>query len=372
MSYALAILWYEKQRFLPAILAVAFSALLVAVQCGLLLGMIAFASIPIDHSHADIWVGGPDLVSVDRGPPIPASNLARLMAQPEVELCEICMQSFAYWTRLDGSTELCMVIGSRLADGALGAVRELTPDLRTRLIERGSVVVDASDLQRLGIRGVGDVTEIGGRRVRVVGLVHGLRSFIGAYVFCSIETARTLLHLSQNQTIFLLARCRRAADAPAVVARLRTAYPDLSAFTSTELSARSRWQWLVMTKAGIALGLAATLGLLVGAIICSQTLYAATVTARTQYAVLAALGIPRRQMAALVLAQSFVVGVAGTLLALPVSFALAWCADALRISVQLPAWLLAGTATITLTTALLSSLTALHLVRRIEPATLLR
>src|SRR6516225_2424753 len=129
MSYALAILWYEKQRFLPAILAVAFSALLVAVQCGLLLGMIAFASIPIDHSHADIWVGGPDLVSVDRGPPIPASNLARLMAQPEVELCEICMQSFAYWTRLDGSTELCMVIGSRLADGALGAVRELTPDL---------------------------------------------------------------------------------------------------------------------------------------------------------------------------------------------------------------------------------------------------
>jgi putative ABC transport system permease protein len=371
MSYALAIMWHERQRFLPAILAVAFSALLVAVQCGLLLGMIAFASIPVDHAHADIWVGGADVSSVDRGPPIPASNLVRLMVQPEVEQCEICLQAFAYWARPDGSTELCMVIGSRLTDGALGAVRELTPELRARLIERGAIVVDESDLGRLGIRGVGDVTEISGRRVHVVGLVRGLRSFVGAYVFCSIETARSLLHLARDQAIFLLARCRSPAEAPAVVARLRAAYPTLSAFTREELSVQSRLQWLIKTKAGVALGCAAALGLLVGAFISGQTLYAATAAADRQYAVLVALGIPRRQMAALVLAQSLVVGVAGTLLALPASFALAWCADALSISVLLPAWLLAGTVTLTLATAMLSSLTALHLLRRIEPAVLL-
>jgi hypothetical protein len=32
MSYTLTILWYERRRFLPA---VAFSAMLVALQCGL-------------------------------------------------------------------------------------------------------------------------------------------------------------------------------------------------------------------------------------------------------------------------------------------------------------------------------------------------
>src|SRR5262249_41433401 len=160
MPYALTILWNERQRFQPAILAVAFSALLVAVQCGLLLGMVAFASIPVDHARADIWVGGPRVMSVDLGEPIPASNLSRLFIQPEVERCEIYLQAFGYWARKDGSTEQCMVIGSRLEDGALGAVRELTPDLRDRLTEPGAVVVDESDLDRLGIRGVGDVTEI--------------------------------------------------------------------------------------------------------------------------------------------------------------------------------------------------------------------
>jgi putative ABC transport system permease protein len=365
-------LWHERQRFLPGILAVAFSALLVALQCGLLLGMIAFASIPIDHSGADVWVGGPQVISVDLGRPIRDSHLARLACQPEVEQCEIYLQSFAYWARHDGSTELCMVIGTRLSDRALGAVRELTPELRARLTEPGAIVVDESDLGRLGIRGVGDVTEITGQRVRVVGLVRGLRSFIGAYVFCSIQTARSLLQLDSRQAIFLLARCRDPADAAVVAARLRADYPDLSAFTRAELSRRSRLHWLTKTKGGIALGYAAALGLLVGAIITSQTQYAATASALREHAVLRALGIPLWRLAGLVLAQSLLVGLVGALLALPAVFALAWGADELGIAVHLPGWLLLGTVAVILVMALLSSLAALRLLQRIELVALLR
>src|SRR5581483_2023981 len=65
MSYALATLWHERQRFLPGILATAFSALLIVVQCGLLLGLFAIVSMPIDHSSADVWVGSPQVMSVD-------------------------------------------------------------------------------------------------------------------------------------------------------------------------------------------------------------------------------------------------------------------------------------------------------------------
>jgi putative ABC transport system permease protein len=372
MAYALTILWHDCSRFLPAVFAVGFSALLSGLQCGLLLGMISFASIPVDHSRADIWVGGPQVESVDRSQPISASNLASVFVHPEVEHCEIYLQGFGHWARPDGSTELCMVIGSRLENGALGAVDELTPDLRDRMTAPGSIVVDESDLDRLGIRGVGDVTEINGRRVRVVGLVRGLRSLIGAYVFCSIETARLLLRLAPDQATYLLARCHDRTDAPALVARLRAAHPALSAFTREQLSGRSRLYWLTKTRAGVALGFAAALGLLVGAFVTSQTLYAATVASRNEYAVLRALGIPRRRMAALVLTQAFLVGVAGIVLALPAAFALAWVADALGIAVSLPAWLLATTAAVTLGMALLSSLTALRLLRRIEPALLLR
>src|SRR5262249_25484058 len=221
------------------------------------------------------------------------------------------------------------------------------------------------------IQGIGDVAHISERRVRVVGIVHGLRGIAGAYVFCSIETARPLLSLPPGQTIYFLARCHDAVDASAVVEKLRAKTP-LSAFTSEELSRRSRIHWLIKTKAGIALGWAAALGLLVGAVVTSQTLYGATAASLREYAVLWALGIPRWRMSLAVLTQSFWVGVAGNCLALPATLALAQTADPLGVQVLLPIWLLGSAGAITLGTALLSGLAALRPLRRMEPAVLLR
>src|SRR5438876_9672610 len=84
MSYALATLWFERQRFLPGVLAVAFSALLIALQCGLLLGLFSITSLPIDETHADVWVGHPEVPSVDLGRPI-AEAWKSYLALPEVE-----------------------------------------------------------------------------------------------------------------------------------------------------------------------------------------------------------------------------------------------------------------------------------------------
>ena len=115
-SYSLTTLWYERQRFLPGVLAVAFSALLIALQCGLLLGLFSITSIPIDHTQADIWVGAPEVLSVDLGRPIPEELPSpRVASQPEVEP----PRDLHPGLRLLGPSrtaahELCMVIGSRL------------------------------------------------------------------------------------------------------------------------------------------------------------------------------------------------------------------------------------------------------------------
>ena len=68
----------------------------------------------------------------------------------------------------------------------------------------------------------------------------------------------------------------------------------MSAYTTAEFSFSCRWYWLTRTKAGIAIGYAALLGLLVGAVITAQTLYSATMAAAKEFATLLALGIPRR------------------------------------------------------------------------------
>jgi putative ABC transport system permease protein len=374
MVYSLAILWHERQRFVPAVLAVAFSGLLVALQFGLLLGTFSKVSIPIDHTPAHLWVGSPEVVSVDVGQPVPEYWRSRLEGVPGVEESEVYIQLFQPWYKPRGGSELAIVVGSRLHDGALGAVQELTPELRMRLGEPGAVVVDESELGRLGlVRGVGELAQIGivSSRVRVVGLVRGLKGLGGPYVFCSIETARHLIRQLDGQATYLLGRCRRPEDAPGVVAHLRR-YRDMAAFTSREFSLRSRWHWLRLSGAGISLGCAALLGLLVGAVVTSQTLYAATAASFREYAVLRALGVPRWRLGAVVLTQSVALGVAGIGLALPAVFALAQAIDAVGAKVLLPPWVLASAGTLTLGTALIAGLTALRSLRLLDLAALLR
>jgi putative ABC transport system permease protein len=376
MSYSLSMLWFERARYLPGVLAVAFSSLLIALQCGLLIGLFSITSMPIDHTHADIWMGAPKVASVDLGEPIREALFARLQNQPEVVRTESYIQGFSYWTKPGGGRELCMIIGSNLENDSLGRVDELNADLCARLSEPGSVVIDDSDLERLGVSGAGATAEVAGphgsRAVKIVGLTHGLKSLAGPYVFCSQSTARDHLTVMEDQATYVLAKCRNPSDAPAVVERLRTKHPDNSTFTSEEFSFQSQMHWLLKTKAGIALGYAAALGLMVGAVVTYQTLSAATKASLREYAVLRALGIPRWRMGMSVMSQSFWVGIIGVTISMPAVFALAWVADKLGLHVYLPWWLLLTATTVTLVMALLSGLLALRTLRHVEPAMLLR
>jgi putative ABC transport system permease protein len=311
------------------------------------------------------------VLSVDVSRPIPESYLARVASLPGVERVEVYIQSFAQWVKPTGGAELCIVIGARLEDDAMGYLSELTPQLRTLLTEPGAIVVDESELDRLSIQGIGATGEILGHRVRVVGFVRGLKSIAGPYIFCSVQTARTVTRLPPEQESYVLAKCRTPADAQRVVERLRGT-PNLSAFTAGEFSRRSQIHWLTKTKAGIALGYAALLGLLVGTVVTSQTLYAATAASMREYAVLQALGIPRWRMAAAVMSQSFWVGLSGVALALPAVFGFAEVANRAGARVLLPWWLLLGAAVVTLAMAVLAGLLALRSLRLVEPAVLLR
>jgi putative ABC transport system permease protein len=130
--------------------------------------------------------------------------------------------------------------------------------------------------------------------------------------------------------------------------------------------------WLFRTKAGNVMVCTAVLALLVGLVVTSQTLYAAVVASLREYAVLDALGIPRWRLAALVVAESFWIGVAGIVLAFPAIIILDKAVLLIQTQVVLAPWILIVTPVLTLAIAVLSGLWALRPLRHIEPATLLR
>jgi putative ABC transport system permease protein len=188
-----------------------------------------------------------------------------------------------------------------------------------------------------------------------------------------MQTARMLLdQFRPDQAAYLLARCRDSADVPAVVERLRRKYPEMKVVARQDFSWQTRVYWLTRTRVGIALGLTSVLALIVGLVITSQTLYAATAASLREFAVLRALGLPRWRISALVLAQSFWIGLAGVATSLPVALLLGRLAGIIGAEVQLPPWLLAGTIMVTMAIALVSGLLALRSLRLVEPANLLR
>jgi putative ABC transport system permease protein len=375
LPYSLASVWRRPLRYLPAVFAVAFSAVLSTLQCGLLVGILNIAARPIHRSEAHIWLASPGVRGLGFGRPIPMAWKSRLLSQPEVQRVEEYLCGFAQFQRPDGSTDQCSVVGMQLEAESLGALADLTPQMRQSLTRPGTAVVYESELPLLGLRDTpGEVGEVAGHRVEIVGILRGGDGAgLTPGLYCSLRTARALLDsMSGRQTTYLLAQCHVPEQAPVLARRLEASYADMDAMTSGELAWRTQCYWLVKTRAGLVLGFAAALGLIVGAVVTSQTLYGASVASLPEYAVLRALGIPRWRLKRLVLGQSFWVTVAGLILALPLTVILAHIARPMNVEVLLPPWLVAAVGSLTLAVGLLSGTAALRSLRQADPATLLR
>src|SRR5947199_1471166 len=106
MNFALATLWHERQRYLPGILAVAFGAVLIALTCGLLLGLLSVTTIPITRPRADVWIGSAGVLRVDIAGKVPTSWYSRVRECPEVMTCEEYCEGFSKWRKPDGADEL--------------------------------------------------------------------------------------------------------------------------------------------------------------------------------------------------------------------------------------------------------------------------
>src|SRR5262249_19682943 len=139
-----------------------------------------------------------------------------------------------------------------------------------------------------------------------------------------------------------------------------------------DFSDKSRWYWLVMTKAGLAVGFVALLGLGVGAMIASQTLYSATLALSKELALLRALGAPLERIMRFVMYQATVIGVAGVLLGLAMMGGMVWLAERMGAPPYMNWQLRSGSAAAILLMVLASGAVALLSLRRTEPIQLLR
>ena len=335
-------------RLAIAVVGVGFAVLLMMVQSGLLIGFAITTSSLVDNAKADFWIVPRGTKDVDQAGPMIERQKYLLMGVPGVEHVDSLVVHFADWKRPDGGTESVIVVGVDPVQPALepwNFIAGSTADLGIA----NAIVIDELYSQKLGVSRVGQTVEIMNRRARVVGITSRIRTFTQSpYVFTSLKNAKLLTGLRDEQTSYLLVRAEPGADLGRLKAQLQSALPATDVWASNAFSWQTRMYWLVTTGAGTALLIAAILGVIVGLVIVSQTLYSATVERIEEYATIRAMGASNGYLKAIILRQSLLSGGAGYAIGTGVALVVAQLAERSSAAPILPTPLLLVLAAVTL------------------------
>lgn len=374
MPLALKTLVYDWRRFLPAVVAVAFSGLLVLLQAAIILGIFSLSSLYVTRSGADLWIGFPGVQSIDLGHPMSSRAMLFAWMNPHVRQVEPFLWGSGEWRTARRGMVNVYVVGVDAAPSAMALSDALAPELRSAIAAPGAVVVDEADLHKLQVA-VGDVAEINGRRVIVVGATRGLRGLGGVNVICSLATARRLDPAAgpNGKVAYLLARLDDPSQASAVAADLnRTGRRQgFEALTAADFARRTTRYWLMESGAGVAFLFGSVVAVLVSMIITSQTLAAAVAGSLKEYAALRALGFSMAALRRIVVAQSAWVGLAGLAASAVMACLLAVAASAGAVPLVLSLPMMALSGVLVMGTALGSGVFALRRVGLADPAVLL-
>src|SRR5262249_6714427 len=141
--------------------------------------------------------------------------------------------------------------------------------------------------------------------------------------------------------IYVLVRAGAGINPAGLREKIVRKAPGVDVYTTAAFSTRTRLYWMFTTGAGMALLIAAVLGLLVGTAVVAQTLYASTLDRLREYGTLKAIGASNSYLCLLVAKQAMILAAVGYLAGLGLSIVAVRAAQQSGAPFVLP-WQLAG------------------------------
>jgi len=361
-------LFHDKVRLTVTLTGIVFSVVLIVVQLGLFLGFTTATSNLIDHSGADLWITSKNVPYVEQGVAFSERKLNQVRAVPGVADAQKLITRWTQWKRHDGGQDSVQIVGINVDDTmerpwnlVQGRVEDLkSPD---------SVILDELYKQKLGVNAVGEVFEIGGHRARVVGFTRGIRSFTTSpYVFTTFKNAQNYTNLREDQTMFVLVKVAPGASLEQVRRDLLNNVKDVEVFKTSEFSRMTTFYWMFTTGAGVAVLIAAVLGLVVGFVVVAQTIYATTVDHIREFGTLKAMGAPNSYVYKVIMKQAAIAAVLGYVLGMIVSVFVVHGSQKGGAAILMPTSMAVGMFFLTLLMCVGAALVSINKVTRIDPA----
>lgn len=380
MSLALATLIYEWRRYLAAVIALAFSGLLILAQVGMFTGIVQAATATIDRSRADLMVLPAQSESlINSGSNgLPRRLLPQMYLHPEVVAVAALDGAGGRWmnTPEDGEKRVTQFVQVDVVDTTPNAVTlpvDYPEEVRVALLEPYAAVIDRSSQARLGVT-LNDQATINGKTVHIRAFLDGYPSVNQPSVVISRDTLRLLGMADDGEKVGpLMIQLKDPARAEIVRDQLNAvADGRYRAWTRADLAKANENALMKEQIIGMLLGFSVFLGFLIGVGITSQTLRGAILANIKEFASLRALGVSMGSLRMIVLELSFWVGVVGLAATAIFTFLVSLLAKGIGLPMGFPIGWITGVAILLVLISLASGLMSLGVLKKSQPADLLR
>ncbi len=362
-------LFHDKVRLTVTLTGIVFAVVLIIVQLGLFFGFTSTTATLIDHAGADLWIGSAGIPYLEQSRPFSERKVYQVRATPGVQNAEWLLADWGRWKRPDGGTESPFIVGIN-PDRPLGGPWNLVEGSVRDLDIADAVIIDTHYKEKLGVSRVGEIVEINDQRARVVGFTQGIRSFTTSpYVFTSFRNAKNFVARGgPDKATFILVKAQPGVDREQLKQDLQARLTDVDVMTSAQFAQMTTFYWMFTTGAGIAVLIAAVLGLVVGVVVVAQTIYATTVDHIREFGTLKAMGASNRYIHRIIVQQSLISALIGYALAAGVSWFVVRGSAEGGAAVLVDWRLMVGMFFTTIAMCMAAALVSVNKVNKIDPA----
>jgi len=361
-------LFHDKIRLTVTLTGIVFAVVLIVVELGLFVGFTSTTSGLIDHSNVDLWVTSKHVPYIELGAPFSERKLYQVKSVSGVQEAQKFITHWTQWQRPDGRQESVQIVGIN-PDSMLGrpwnVVQGSVEDLKTP----NAIFVDELYKEKLGVTRIGEVFEINHRRARVVGFTNGIRAFTTSpYIFTTFKNAQDYAAMPADQTVYVQVKVAPGADVREVQRQIQERVKDVDVVTNQQFSRMTQVYWMFTTGAGVAVLLAAALGLVVGFVVVAQTIYATTMDHLKEFGTLKAMGAPNRYIYKVILMQAALSAVLGYVLGMFVSIFVVRASQSGGAAILMPWQMAVGMFFVTLLMCMGAAIVSINKVTRLDPA----
>lgn len=385
VSIARKNLFQDLPRFIVAQAGIMFAVGLVTIQIGLLNGFTRSSTRLMENAQADIWIASKELQHLDLTLPLKYATLSQAQKIEGVERAEALIAQSTVWRYQSSQIAPIRIIGFD-PHGRLFQPESIQAGNIQGINQPYSIFIDSLDLKQLEVKGVGDQSEIGSFKGKVIGLTLGIRSIVSSpYVFTSLPNAVAYLNSpiaappknppipaslqADNLITFVLIKAKPTEDIQRLKTRIAQALPDTRVLTQAELLQITQEHWQQSTGVGYILGLGAVVGIIVGTVVVGQILYSSVTDHLKEFGTMKAMGSSDWFIYRIILEQALWMALLGYLPGMGLCLSLgAWTMNAQAIQILIKPITAAGVFLVTVTMCSGAAVFAIQKVTRLDAA----